>query len=58
MRLVGVDGVADGRGLAHQLLVDAQAPGGVDDDNVEVLGPGLLEAGGRDGDRVARTGFR
>ncbi|BDB43582.1 hypothetical protein IWGMT90018_40280 [Mycobacterium kiyosense] len=54
---VGVDGVADGGGLRHQLLVDAQAPRGVDDDEVEVLGLGLGDAGGRDGDRVARAGL-
>ena len=51
--LVGVDGVADGGGLAHQLLVDAEAARGVDDDDVEVLGPGLGEAGGGDRDGVA-----
>ena len=51
---VGVDGVADRGGLAHQLLVDAEPARGVDDDDVEVLGLGLGEARGRDGDRVAR----
>ena len=54
--LVGVDGVADGRGLRHQLLVDAQPAGGVDDDDVVVLGLGLGETGGRDGDRVTGAG--
>ena len=39
------------RGLAHQLLVDAEAARGVDDDDVVVLGLGLGEAGGGDGDR-------
>ena len=52
----GVHGVADGGGLRHQLLVDAQAAGGVDDHDVEVLGPGLGKARGGDRDRVARAG--
>ena len=50
---VGVDGVADRRGLAHQLLVDAEPAGGVDDDDVVVLGLGLGQARSGDGDRVA-----
>ena len=55
--LVGVDGRADGRGLGHQLVVDAQPPGGVDDDDVEVFGAGLGEPCGRDGDGVTGAGL-
>ena len=40
------------RGLGHHLLVDTQPPGGVDDHDVEVLGPRLREAGRGDGDRI------
>ena len=36
--LVGADRVADVRGLLHQLLVDAEAAGGVDDHDVVDLG--------------------
>ena len=54
---VGVDGLADRGGLAHQLFVDAEAARGVDDDDVEVLGLGLGQAAGRDGDRVAVAGL-
>ena len=41
-------------GLGHHLLVDTQPSGGVDDDDVEVLGPGFGESGRRDGDRITR----
>ena len=51
--LVGIDGVADRGGLAHQLVVDAEPARGVDDDDVVVLGLGLGEAGRGDGDGVA-----
>ena len=37
----------------HQLLVDAEPAGGVDDDDVEVLGLGLGQTGGGDRDGVA-----
>lgn len=56
--LVGIDGRADGGGLGHHLLVDTQPPGGVDDDDVEVLGPCLGEALGCHRDGVAGPGFR
>ena len=49
----GSTAVADLGGLAHQLLVDAEPAGGVDDDDVVVPGPGLRQAGGGDGDGVA-----
>ena len=52
---VGVHGVAYRAGLTHQLLVDAEATCGVDDDDVVVLGLGLGQARRRDRDRVART---
>ena len=55
---VGIHGVADRAGLAHQLLVDAEAACGVDDDDVVVLGLGLGQARGRDGDRVTRAPCR
>ena len=45
-------GVADVGGLAHQLLVDAEAAGGVDDDDVVVLLAGVRDAAARDVDRV------
>ena len=51
--LVGVDGVADVRGLLHHLGVDAEAAGGVDDDDVVQLALGLLDRGAGDRDRVA-----
>ncbi len=51
-RLVGLDGVADARGLRHQLLVDAEAAGGVDDHDVVLLVAGLFDTGARDLDGV------
>ena len=54
---VGVDGVPDGRGLAHQLVVDAQPAGGVDDDDVVMFGAGLGKPGRRDSDRVTGAGL-
>ena len=51
--LVGLDGVADVGGLLHQLGVDAEAAGGVDDDDVVQLALGLLDRGAGDRDRVA-----
>ena len=51
--LVGVDGLADVGGLLHQLGVDAEAAGGVDDDGVVLLALGLLDAVLGDLDRVA-----
>ena len=41
--LVGRDGVADVGGLLHQLGVDAEAAGGVDDDDVVELRAGVLD---------------
>jgi hypothetical protein len=42
--------------LGHQLLVDGQAPGGVDEEDVEVVMARVLERGARDRDRrVARA---
>ena len=54
--LVGVDGVPDRARLVHQILVDAEATRGVDDHDVEVLGPGFGEAGGGNGDGITRGG--
>ena len=51
--LVGLHGVADVGGLLHQLGVDAEATGGVDDDDVVELALGLLDRGAGDRDRVA-----
>ena len=52
--LVGRDGVADVGGLLHQLGVDAEAAGGVDDDDVVQRALGLLDRGRRaTRDRVA-----
>ena len=51
--LVGVDGLADVGGLLHQLGVDAEAAGGVDDDGVVLLALGLFDAVAGDLDRVA-----
>ena len=51
--LVGLDRRADVGGLLHQVGVDGEAAGGVDDDDVVLLAAGLLDAGARDGDRVA-----
>ena len=51
--LVGLDGVADVGGLLHHLGVDAEAAGGVDDDDVVELALGLLDRRARDRDRVA-----
>ena len=47
-----LDGVADGDELVHQRLVDVQAPGGVDDDDVAALVARPLDAGRRDGNGV------
>ena len=49
----GLHRVADVGGLLHQLGVDAEAAGGVDDDHVEHPAPGVLERLAGDGDRVA-----
>ncbi len=52
--LVRADRVADVRGLLHQLLVDAEAAGGVDDhDVVDCLVLGVLDGVLGDLDRVA-----
>ena len=42
--------------LVHQLVVDLEAAGGVDDHGVEALGPGALEAAARRLDRVGGVG--
>ena len=52
-RLVGLDGVADAGGLRHQLRVDAEAAGGVDDDDVVHGAAGVLDRVRGDLDRVA-----
>src|SRR5690606_35635843 len=51
--LVRLDGVLDRGGLSHHLGVDAEAAGGVDDDDGVDLVLRLREAGAGDGDRVA-----
>ena len=52
--LVGAHGVADVGGLLHQLRVDAEPAGGVDDDDVVQLGAGVLDRSRRETrDRVA-----
>ena len=51
--LVGLDRGADVGGLLHEVGVDGEAAGGVDDDDVVLRAAGLLDAGARDGDRVA-----
>ena len=51
--LVGADRVADVGGLLHHLGVDAEAAGGVDDDDVVQLAAGLLDRVAGDLDRVA-----
>ena len=51
--LVGRDRVADVGGLLHQLGVDAEPAGGVDDDDVVLVGAGLGDAVAGDRDRVA-----
>ena len=48
----GLGPLADPRQLGHQLLVDVEAAGGVDDQHVAALGAGLLERPGGDLDRV------
>ena len=53
---VGSGDVADALELGHQLLVDLQAAGGVDDHGVEPLGAGALEPGAHRLDRVGRVG--
>ena len=51
--LVGVHGGADVRGLLHEHLVDAEAAGGVDDDDVVELRAGDVHRVRRDLDRIA-----
>ena len=51
--LVGLDGVPDVGGLLHHLGVDAEAAGGVDDDDVVQLAPRLLDGVTSHGHRVA-----
>jgi hypothetical protein len=47
--------VADGDELVHQLLVDVQAAGGVDDDDVERVLARPLDASARGHDRIGRV---
>ena len=56
--LVGLHGVADVGGLLHQLGVDAEAAGGVDDDDVVLHAPGVLDRRAGDRDRVADAAAR
>ena len=49
--LGGADGGVDVAHLRHQLLVDVQPAGGVDDQHVEHAAPGALERRARDGRR-------
>ena len=51
--LVRLHGVADVGGLLHQLGVDAEPAGGVDDHDVVVLLDGVRDAAAGDVDRVA-----
>ena len=51
--LVGLDRVADVRGLLHHLGVDAEPAGGVDDHDVVQLLPRVLDTPSRDSHRVA-----
>src|SRR3954451_13015810 len=51
--LVGTDRVADVSGLLHQLGIDAEAAGGVDDHHVVELAAGLVDRVARDLHRVA-----
>ena len=52
-RVVRRHRVADAAHLVHQLGVDGEAAGGVDDDDVAAGASGLLDAVGRGGDRIA-----
>ena len=45
-RVVGIHGPGDVPDLVHEVLVDGQAAGGVDDQDVPSQPPGLLETGG------------
>ena len=57
--LVGLHGVADVGGLLHHLGVDAEAAGGVDDDDVVAASAGRARAAcGRRVDRVADAAAR
>ncbi len=56
--LVGRDRVADVGGLLHHLLVDAQAAGGVDDDDVVLQAAGLVDGAAGHLDRVADAAAR
>ena len=50
---VGLSCLTDVGGLAHQLLVDTEATGGVDEHDVVVVIAGLGDACARDGDGIA-----
>ena len=54
--LCGLRLVADARQLVHQLFVDLQAAGRVDDHRVEPVGARALEAAPRRLDRILRVG--
>jgi hypothetical protein len=49
----GLDRRPDVRGLRHEVLVDREPAGGVDDDDVVLPGDGVLDAVVGDLDRVA-----
>ena len=51
-RVVGLDGLGDLADLLHQLGVDGEAAGGVDDDDVAALVARFLDAAPGDGDGV------
>ena len=55
-RVVRSDDAGDHPDLLHHLLVDRQAAGGVDDEDVAAEAAGLLQALGRGDDRVAGLG--
>ena len=56
-RLLGLDAFLYGLDFLHHLLVDGQAAGGVDDDQVEVVGACVLDAAARDGHGVLAVGL-
>ena len=55
--VVGLDPLADLRQLLHQVLVDVEAAGGVDDQHVAALLAGLVERPAGDLDRVGVGAF-
>ena len=53
--LVGAHGIADRDRLVHHLLIDAQAAGGIDDDDVDAALAGEFDAGARNLDGVTHA---